>query len=245
MEFKTIIIGFIILLVIIWLYRYLFSDPTKTNLLTMGKGTEFVKTPYSEITGNAESTDFTYTAWIHIDNWNYKMGSDKLLIQRKNIAGEVFPEIKLASSSNDLIINMSVFSDVGSTSTSNTKLSPQCRISNIPLQKWTHITMTINNRALDTYIDGKLVKTCLLSGPPKVDGLADIHICPPNQVSGESGFDGSIAKVQYYSRSLNPREVYELYKEGYSDSFFGNLFNKYKLKMSYIKDNVEVGSLEI
>ena len=246
MEFKTIIIGFIIFLVIIWLYRYFFTDPTRTSLLTMGKAKTNVIKSYTQITGNAESTDFTYNMWVYVSDWNYKMGKDKIIIQRKNLNNDLFPEIKLASSSNDLLINMHVFSDVGTgSSTSQTKPSGQCRVANIPLQKWTQISVTVNNRALDTYIDGKLVKTCLLTGVPKVDGQTNINICPPNEVGGDAGFDGFIAKVRYYSRALNPREIYELYKEGYSGSLFGNLFNKYKLKFSYIKDNEEVGSLEI
>lgn len=245
MEFKTIIIGFIIFLVIIWLYRYFFTDPTRTSLLTMGKADTSVIKSYTQITGNAESTDFTYTMWIYVSDWNYKMGKNKIIVQRKNNSNELFPEIKLASSSNDLIINMHVYSDVGDSSTSQTKANTQCRVSNIPLQKWTHITVTVNNRALDTYIDGKLVKTCLLEGVPKIDGQTNINICPPNTANGEAGFAGFIAKVRYYSRALNPREVYELYREGYSGSLLGNLFNKYKLRFSYIKDNEEVGSLEI
>jgi hypothetical protein len=243
MEFKTIIIGFIIFLVIMWLYRYFFTDPTRTSLLTMGSAETSVIKNYTQLTGNAESSDFTYTTWIYVKDWNYKMGKEKIIIQRKNISDELFPKISLGSSSNDLIINMHVFSDEGST-TSQTE-STTCTVKNIPLQKWTHITMTVNNRALDTYIDGKLVKTCILSGPPKIDGTANINICPPNIGGGEAGFKGNVAKVRYYSRSLNPREVYELYREGYSGSLLGNLFNKYKLRFSYIKDNEEVGSLEL
>jgi len=246
MEFKTIIIGFIIFLVVIYLYQYFFTDPTRTSLLDMGKGKVHVKKSHTQLSGNAASSDFTYTMWIYVSNWNYKMGKDKLIIQRKNISGEVFPKIKLASASNDLIIDMNVYSDVASgASTSQTTLSEPCKVSNIPLQKWTQISVIVNNRALDTYIDGKLVKTCLLSGVPKIDGSTGIDICPPNNVGGENGFDGSIAKVRYYSRALNSREVYELYKEGYSGSLFGNLFNKYKLRFSYVKDNEEVGRLEI
>jgi len=246
MEFKTIIIGFIIFLVIMWLYRYFFTDPTRTSLLSMGKGNTSVIKSYTQITGNAESTDFTYSMWIYVSDWNYKMGENKIIVQRKNNSNELFPEIKLAPSSNDLIINMHVFSDVGSgESTSQTIPATQCKVTNIPLQKWTHIIVTVNNRALDTYIDGKLVKTCLLNGVPKIDGQTNINICPPNAVNGMAGYDGFIAKVRYYSRALNPREVYELYKEGYSGSLLGNLFNKYKLRFSYIKDNEEVGSLEI
>tara|TARA_Y100001935_G_C16838419_1_gene282845 strand:- start:183 stop:461 length:279 start_codon:yes stop_codon:yes gene_type:complete len=92
---------------------------------------------------------------------------------------------------------------------------------------------------MDSYIDGKLVKTSLLGGSPKIFGDTDIHICPGG------GYDGYVAKVRYYARTLNPREVYELYKEGPSKSLFGNLLGKYKLKFAYYVDNKEEGALTI
>ena len=77
-------------------------------------------------------------------------------------------------------VNLHVFTDVASSNSRRTsKLSKACRVSNIPLQKWTHITITTNNRVLDTYIDGKLVKLAFIKGPP-VDGTASVRICDNN-----------------------------------------------------------------
>ena len=139
-----------------------------------------------------------------------------------------------------------MFGETG-TGTENSSQSIASTIKNIPLQKWTNITITSNNRSLDTYLDGKLVKTSLLTGPIHVNGSSDITICgsEPGAQVADPGFSGNIAKVRYYSRTLNPREAYELYKEGYSGSLFGNLFNKYKLKFSLITDNKESASLEL
>ena len=91
----------------------------------------------------------------------------------------------------------------------------------------------------------KLVKTCILNGNIALKGDSPVDICPNNGSSSENGYDGYIAKVRYFSRTLNPREVYEIYKQGYSGSLFGTLLNKYRLRLSYIKDNQEVGALEI
>lgn len=243
---KKILMGFGILVILIVLYRYFFTDPTVTSLLKLGSAKEMVNKPSTTLSGNAEATDFTYSVWIYVKDWNYKLGKEKSIIKRISNNGDVCPEIKLDSVTNDLHVNLQVFSDVGGSNTrNNSKLSEACRISNIPLQKWTHVTITTNNRALDTYLDGKLVKTCLLEGPPKVDGTASVRICDKSSGNGKNGFDGYVAKARYYSRTLNPREIYEIYKEGFSQSFFGTLFNRYKLRFSYIKDNQEVGSLEI
>ena len=241
MEFKTIIIGFIIFLVIIWLYRYFFTDPTRTSLLTMGKAKTSVIKSYTQITGNAESTDFTYNMWIYVSDWNYKMGKDKIIIQRKNLNNDLFPEIKLASSSNDLLINMHVFSDVGTgSSTSQTTPAGQCRVANIPLQKWTQISITVNNRALDTYIDGKLVKTCLTKEVHAIDADSDIKITP------DSGFSGFTSKFKFWPYPMSPQHAWDVYSEGYSTGLgFANFFAKYSVKFSLLENNVEESSITL
>tara|TARA_B110000967_G_C18889071_1_gene566059 strand:+ start:2488 stop:3228 length:741 start_codon:yes stop_codon:yes gene_type:complete len=246
MNYKNIIVGVIVFIILMWLYRYLFNDETKTNLLDgPSKADTNTMVPYTKLSGNASSTDFTYSTWIYVNNWNTKHGKDKIILQRKSNDGNFSPQIKLDPYKNDLTINTSYSGGAGGPNGTSQSSNQTCKINNIPLQKWIHILITINNRALDTYIDGKLVKTCIIEGPPTVSGTANIDICPANNNVDEAGFDGFIAKVRYYSRALNPREVYELYKEGYSKSMLGNLFNRYKLRFSYIKDNEEVGNIEL
>ena len=95
--------------------------------------------------------------------------------------------------------------------------------------------MTTQNRTLDVYIDGKLVKTCMLGGVAKMDPTAPLQLCP------EGGFSGFTSKLRYYARSVNPREAYEIYREGFSDSW-GAVSNRYKVKLAFFKDNNEVNS---
>ena len=246
MEIKTILTGFIILVVFIVLYRFFFVDPTASELLSLAAANQSIEQISStKLGGNANSVDFSYSFWIYVKDWNTKLGMKKVIIRRKGIDTSVAPEIYLDKNTNDLKIDMSVYSETtGSGSSSNTTIQ-SCVVKNIPLQKWTHIIVTTNNRALDTYIDGKLVKTCILTGNIALKGSSPVDICPNNGSSSENGYDGYIAKVRYFSRTLNPREVYEIYKQGYSGSLFGTLLNKYRLRLSYIKDNQEVGALEI
>jgi hypothetical protein len=114
-----------------------------------------------------------------------------------------------------------------------------CTVKNIPLQKWTHLLVSTAGRSLDVYIDGKLVKTCLLPGVAKMDPTAPLQLC------ADGGFSGFTSRLRYYSRSLNPREVYEIYKEGYSSSWFGEALNRYKLSVAFSKDNNEINRFEL
>ena len=245
MEIKTVLTGFILLVIFIVLYRFFFVDPTTSELLALSVADKLTEKESTKLSGNSNSVDFSYSFWIYVKDWNTKLGAKKSIIKRESVTTSatnkpVFPEIYLDKNTNDLKIEMTVFGESSSSSTNQT-----CTIKNIPLQKWTHIIVTTNNRALDTYIDGKLVKTCLLTGGINMEGTAPVKICDNNGGSSGYGFDGYIAKVKYFSRTLNPREVYEIYKQGYSGSLFGTLLNKYRLRLSYIKDNEEVGALEI
>ena len=92
---------------------------------------------------------------------------------------------------------------------------------------------------MDVYLDGKLVRTCVLPGIAKVNDNASIYITP------EGGFSGYTSKIQYFADATNPQEAYNIYKDGYGDSIFGGLMSKYQLKVSFLEDNVEQGSIEI
>jgi hypothetical protein len=116
-----------------------------------------------------------------------------------------------------------------------------CQIENVPLQAWTNLIMTLNGNALDCYLDGKLVRTCLMPGVPKLSGAGALVLTPNGQ-----SFQGYTGNFQYFNRAVNPREAYAIYKEGYGGSnWLSNLFNKYRIKLAFMKDNQEVNSFEI
>ena len=114
-----------------------------------------------------------------------------------------------------------------------------CTIENVPIQKWTNIVISLYGSTLDTYLNGKLVRTCVLPGVPKVDNNADIFVTPGG------GFSGWTTSFKYWSDASNPQEVYNIYKAGFGGSILGNLFNKYRLKFAVVKDNKEVGGFAI
>jgi len=83
-------------------------------------------------------------------------------------------------------------------------------------------------------------KKSVLEGVPKVDPKANIQLTPQGQ-----GFDGFVSKFQFVSDSVNPQQAYNIYKKGYGGSALGNLFNKYRVRFSFLVDNKEQGSFEI
>ena len=107
------------------------------------------------------------------------------------------------------------------------------------------ISLLLNNKAIDVYLDGKLVKTCILLAFKHKAGQNLIVADKSSKTVDGTGFSGFIAKLRFYSRTVNPREAYEIYKEGHGSSWLANLLSQYKLKFAFLKNNKEVKSITL
>ena len=114
-----------------------------------------------------------------------------------------------------------------------------CEVKNFPMQKWVNLIISVYGRTLDIYIDGKLVRTCVLPGVVKVNKGSDLYITP------DDGFYGFTSNVLYRPEASNPQEAYNIYYRGYGSNMFTSNLNKYKLKVALLTDNVETSSIKI
>lgn len=73
-------------------------------------------------------------------------------------------------------------------------------ISGIPLQKWFHVALRLQNTILDIYINGNLSKRTVLSDVPK-QNYADVYVC------GNGGFPGALSNLRYYPYALNVFQI--------------------------------------
>jgi len=85
---------------------------------------------------------------------------------------------------------------------------PICDIADLDLQRWLHVAVTVSNRTVDTYLDGKLARSCVLPSFYKVDQNYTASICD------FGGFGGYISNVTVYDYSLSPDIVYHNYMKG-------------------------------
>jgi hypothetical protein len=114
-----------------------------------------------------------------------------------------------------------------------------CKINNFPLQRWVSLVVSLNNRTLDLYLNGKLVRTCILPATAVIDSTASVSLTP------DGGFKGWTSNTQYFSKALNPHEVYNIYAVGPKCGGRLSLFDRYKLKLTYLVNNQETGSVTI
>ena len=84
-----------------------------------------------------------------------------------------------------------------------------CDLPEIDMQRWTQLTVNINGRTTDVYLDGKLARSCVSKSYYKVDPTG-VKI----NLLDYGGFDGHIQGVTVYNYSITPSDIYNSYVAG-------------------------------
>ena len=119
-------------------------------------------------------------------------------------------------------------SDSLATNTDFFKDSEICDITNIRLQRWTHIAIVANKNIVDVYVDGKLFRTCQLPG--LIDPVSgDMHL------GAFGGFGGYLSRVEMLDTAVAPDVVYNMYTMGptSASSWFSDIFNVQKMRILF------------
>lgn len=222
MNILLIIVGF---LVVVYVLSWVFNG-TKTLSNFASAKTQLIIPSTSLPPGS--SVNYSYSIWIYIDDWNYRYGQEKVIFLRGTLDAVFMPALTLAPTDNTLQITVST-DDVPF----------ECSVPNIPIQKWTNLIVSLNNKSLDTYVNGKLVKTSVLPSLPKVDPNASLYLTPLN------GFSGYTSRFNYWSDAINPQEAWNVYKNGPGGNIFSNFMNQYKIQLSFLKGDDVKASLTI
>jgi hypothetical protein len=78
--------------------------------------------------------------------------------------------------------------------------SPFVCASNIPIGKWFHVVLRLENTLLDLYINGVLSARTILQDVPK-QNYGDVTVC------GNGGFAGQLSNLRYYNYALNVFQI--------------------------------------
>ena len=199
MNGKGILITSVVLIILYIIIRGLFLKSKLTGI-SDAKLTQTI-TADSMVSTESNTSNFTYSIWLYIDNWNYKYGEPKIVLGRMDTEKDPQFGIVLAPMQNDLNINIETYPSSDNSSTS----SHTCNVQNIPLQKWVHCLVSVYGKSMDVYIDGKLVRTCILPGVAKINNDTDLSITPLG------GFSGLTSNFQFIPNATNPQEAYNIY----------------------------------
>jgi len=245
----SILIVIVVIVLIIMFLRYLFVNPYTLQELKSGKDASTISASSLAKNGDIPSSNFAYSIWFYINDWNYRYGEPKVIFGRMGgssaadkgsipgISGtNPCPAVVLDAVENNLSVSLACFpgtstpSSDGQNSVINT-----CRVSNVPIQKWVNLVVSVYGRSMDIYIDGKLVRTCLLPGTANIDNNADVYVTP------KGGFDGWTARFQYFPNSLNPQEIWNIYTQGYSSAL--SMFGSYSVQVALLENGSEKSSI--
>jgi hypothetical protein len=199
-------------------------DPSKAIIITS-----------NQLPSLFEGGEFTISTWIYVNNWSHRSGFNKSII---SVGGPNFDTIRVYLGGNKPKISIRLHTrDQTATASSTTATasqapsldkatqnmtfnvlqtdsglldsSPICDLPEIDLQRWVNLTIAVNGRTVDSYVDGKLARSCVLPSNFKVDaGGYSANLL------AYGGFGGQISTTTMYDAALNPEAVYKNYMAG-------------------------------
>ena len=162
--------------------------------------------------------EFTYSVWVtisapsesgkeaHIFNKGIMVSGNtsatETTIPRSNAPGLYIksPTSSTSGTTNTLVVYMDTFQSSGSEVTNLNDQRQSVDITGIPFNKWINVTIRVENRILDIYVNGVLTQHKDLGFVPK-QNFSDVY------VSQNGGFNGSLSDLRYYAKALNVFEI--------------------------------------
>lgn len=243
MEVKNIIIFVIIVILLIIVIRYVMYDVNTLSGLISGQTMQKIEASSLASSSGSSTSNFTYSIWFFIDDWNYRYGEPKIIFGRMTTGSgkkEPCPSVTLGPVENNIIVSLAVYPGLDEQPENGTNyIVHNCPISNVPIQRWCNLLISAYGRTLDLYLDGKLVRTCVLPGVSKIDAQAPVYITPMG------GFSGWTSRFQYWPDSCDPQKAWNIYRAGYGGSLLGSIFGKYTVKVSLMEGDTEDSSFSI
>lgn len=159
-------------------------------------------------------SDYGVQFWMYIKDWNVGFGKEKMVLKRVDPAnGSVMsPKVSLHPTDNSLNVSVSIYPNqqqapAGSQVSASGDMFT-CSVENVPLQSWFAVSVTVFQRNLDIYINGRLVKSCVLPGVPR-PAVGDLTIG-----STKSGFSGSVCTLKSSANALSPSDAMSFFNSG-------------------------------
>ena len=232
------LIFFVGLIGLYYLYQYLFGAHTGNSypLLTANQSATIdtaapIIISSKDLPGLFEGGEFTISTWFYVSNWTYRMNMNKPILF---IGGPNFDTIRIYLGATKPTLKVRFHTkEAGTVTTVNSQIeelpkamrnavftTPQtnsgildvssiCDLPEIDLQRWVNLTVAVNGKTVDMYLDGKLARSCVLPANFKVDSGGYSAILLPF-----GGFGGQLSTTTMYDAALNPEAVYKNYMLG-------------------------------
>jgi hypothetical protein len=155
-----------------------------------------------------QGIEFSWSIWVNITDLGktnqyqhiFHKGDNAIQTTGDNV-GMNFPNnapgLYISPTTNELVVIMNTF----------TTINEEVRIPNIPMNKWMHVVIRVENNKLDVYINGSLAKRHILGNVAK-QNYGNVN------VALNGGFQGFISNLRYFNYSLSPGEIIGIVNTG-------------------------------
>ena len=156
------------------------QDPENENSITLNRSS-----------GENGGIEYSYSFWLLIENYIYKKGEWKHIFHKGNSTSypNRAPGVWLHPNQNSLRVYMNTYENI----------LEFIDIDNVPIKKWIHIGITLEQKMLDVYINGVLKKRHVLSSLPR-QNFGDLW------VNLFGGFEGFMSKMSTFVRRRSELE---------------------------------------
>jgi len=217
----------VLAIIVILLLLYVIFKALTTNYTTLGNMQKWATE--TKLMGanlpNSFKANSAISIWFYIKTW---VGGARVIEMLKDADSKFKVQFKATTNT------IQIFPRSGISVTGE-----DCEIAEFPLQKWVNLIISFNGSAMDVYVDGKLVKSCVVNNGSKISETNTIILGDKSKIE-DVGF---ITNVKLKAEPIAPQEAWDIYSEGFGGSPWSDLLNKYKVKLSFIVDNQEQTSI--
>ena len=154
MKIGTIILIVVIIILLFWLISSYIINKNVLTTLTNASIQQTIAASSLASSNTPGNSNFAYSIWFYINNWNTRYGYPKILFGRMlettstpdpdtGISGKFpAPIVVLGAISNDIDVSLTLYSFCHSSSVSNNYIQDTCSIINILIDHWFNFTMT-------------------------------------------------------------------------------------------------------
>ena len=127
MKLSTIFLIALVILLVMVIVQFMSSS--KTDLTKVINDASLpVTIAASDLPSASNGSNYAYSLWFYINDWNARYGEPKIVFRRKDSEDHLTPQVSLGAYENNLKITMSVHGPHGHYP------KDHCNVENIPLQ---------------------------------------------------------------------------------------------------------------